>query len=52
MTELPKRKQIRIQDYDYFTPGAYFITVCTTDREKLFWSNRRGERGSPLQYRG
>ena len=40
---LPKRKQIRIKDYDYSTPGAYFITVCTANREKIFWSDRRGE---------
>ena len=45
--ELPKRKQIRIPDYDYSTPGAYFITVCTANREPLFWSDRRGELCSP-----
>ena len=44
---LPKRKQIRIKDYDYSTPGAYFITVCTANREKIFWSDRRGELCSP-----
>ena len=38
MNELPKRKPIRIADYDYSTPGAYFITVCTANREKLFWN--------------
>ncbi len=37
--ELPKRKPIRIDNYDYATPGAYFITVCTANREKLFWEN-------------
>lgn len=37
MNELPNRKQIRIKDYDYSNPGAYFITVCTTNREKIFW---------------
>ena len=41
MTELPKRKDIRIPDFDYSTPGAYFITVCTANREKIFW-NRVG----------
>ena len=30
--ELPKRKSIRLQDYDYSTPGAYFVTICTHDR--------------------
>ena len=44
---LPKRKQIRIEDYDYSTPGAYFITVCAANREKIFWSDCRGELCSP-----
>ena len=37
MNNLPERKIIRIKDYDYSTPGAYFITICTENREKLFW---------------
>ena len=32
-----KRKQIRLTHYDYSPPGAYFITICTAGREKLFW---------------
>ena len=47
MDNQPKRKQIRIRDYDYSTPGAYFITVCTANREKCFWSECRGELCSP-----
>ena len=43
MIDLPKRKPIRIEDYDYSTQGAYFITVCTANGEKIFWSDRRGE---------
>ena len=30
--ELPKRKLTRLPDYDYASPGAYFITVCTKNR--------------------
>jgi len=41
MNELPKRKSIRIGDYDYSTPGAHFITVRTANREKNFRSDRR-----------
>lgn len=48
MNNLPKRKPIRIENYDYSTPGAYFITICTTNREKLFWSDRSGELCSPI----
>ena len=32
---LPKRKIIRLQNYDYSSSGAYFITVCTKDKEKI-----------------
>ena len=28
----PKRKQIRLPEYDYSTPGAYFVTICTHNR--------------------
>ena len=30
--ELPVRKNLRLQEYDYNTPGAYFITFCTHNR--------------------
>lgn len=36
--ELPKRKPNRLPNFDYSTPGAYFITVCTANRMKLFWN--------------
>ena len=39
MNEHPKRRSIRIEDYDYSTPGAYFITVCTANRENIFWNS-------------
>ncbi len=39
MNELPKRKKIRIADYDYSTPGTYFITICTSDRKQIFWNS-------------
>ena len=47
MSNQPKRKPNRIEHNDYSTPGAYFVTVCTTNREKIFWSDRRGELRSP-----
>ena len=31
----PKRKTIRLKEYDYNTPGYYFITFCTKDKKKL-----------------
>jgi len=33
--KLPERKTIRLKDYDYSTPGWYFITICTKNRENL-----------------
>ena len=35
---LPKRKNIRLREHDYSAPGAYFITICTKNKEKIFWS--------------
>ena len=29
---LPRRKLLRLSNYDYSTPGAYFITICTAER--------------------
>lgn len=37
--ELPKRKQNRLSEYDYSTPNAYFITICTNNRKNLFWTD-------------
>jgi putative transposase len=34
--ELHHRRSIRLKGYDYSTAGAYFITICTHDREQLF----------------
>lgn len=37
--DLPKRKPTRLQSFNYSTPGAYFITICTNDRKCIFWEN-------------
>jgi putative transposase len=34
--EFHHRRSIRLKGYDYSTAGAYFITICTHDREQLF----------------
>ena len=47
MSDLPKRKDIRIKEYDYSAPGAYFVTICTENREKCLWRDCRGELCSP-----
>lgn len=38
MNEQPKRKPIRIENYDYSTPGAYFITACVQNRKPILWN--------------
>lgn len=30
--EFPRRKSTRLKNYDYSTPGAYFVTICVRDR--------------------
>jgi REP element-mobilizing transposase RayT len=32
----PHRRSIRLKEYDYGQPGAYFVTICTYRRECLF----------------
>jgi len=34
--DLPRRKTIRLKDYDYSQTGYYFVTICTQNREKIF----------------
>ena len=34
---LPKRKHARLKDYDYSQNGAYYITMCTKDKQQLLW---------------
>lgn len=36
MNDLPKRKQIRLANYDYSENGYYFVTICTKGRKPLF----------------
>ena len=37
------RRSIRLQNYDYSTAGAYFITICTFERECLLGDVVAGE---------
>ena len=42
MADLPKRKPLRLQQYDYSTPGAYFVTFCVKDRRPVLSEIRSG----------
>lgn len=33
---LPQRKPLRLNNFDYSTAGAYFITICTNNKKMLF----------------
>ena len=35
MKDLPKRKNLRLKGFDYNTPGARFITICTHQRRQF-----------------
>ncbi|NCC26025.1 MAG: transposase [Deltaproteobacteria bacterium] len=37
------RRSIRLQGYDYSQAGAYFVTICTQNRECLFGEIENGE---------
>ena len=37
--DLPKRKQNRLKDHDYSSPGCYFVTICTHEKHHLLWEN-------------
>jgi len=36
------RRSIRLGGYDYSQPGAYFVTICTRERELLFGEASEG----------
>lgn len=35
--DLPKRKRIRLKDYDYSQNGLYFVTICTKYHSQILW---------------
>lgn len=40
---LKRRKHIRLRNFDYSSKGAYFITICTKDRENFFGKIKNDE---------
>jgi REP element-mobilizing transposase RayT len=42
-TQLPRRKNMRLEGYDYTRPGVYFVTICVTDHEQLFGTIEQGD---------
>jgi len=37
------RKSIRLKEYDYSKEGAYFITICTNNKECILGNVKNGE---------
>ena len=51
--KLPQRKPLRIPDYDYSQCNVYFLTICTANRDPIFWDKSfRLEVGLPLSAAG
>ena len=47
--KFPKRKSIRLKNYDYSQNGAYFVTICTHNKKNIFSHIRRDDPcGHPL----
>ncbi len=44
MDEYIKRKPIRLANYDYAAPGAYFVTVCTYEKRCILSGITAGNR--------
>lgn len=42
-TEKHHRRSLRLRGYDYARPGAYFVTICTYQRECLLGEIRDGQ---------
>lgn len=45
--KLPIRKKNRLENYDYSTCGAYFLTICTSARRNYFWNKVGATIGRP-----
>lgn len=51
--DYPVRKTMRLPDYDYAQCNLYFLTICTAERQSLFWNRKRLEnREIPLSEAG
>ena len=41
--ELPQRKPTRVKNFDYNSPGAYFVTICTENKKHILSRITTGE---------
>ena len=47
---LPQRKSNRLKYYDYNKFGAYFITICTNNRNPVLAEIRKGSASEPIHH--
>ena len=45
----PTRKPTRLSNYDYSTPGFYFITICSHNKQLLFGAIKKAVDAVPAQ---
>ena len=48
--DFQKRKLPRLSGYDYSTPGVYFITICTYNKNCIFGRIIHGENDPTVKY--
>jgi REP element-mobilizing transposase RayT len=41
--QIHHRRSIRLNNYDYTQEGAYFITICTKNKQCIFGDIKQGE---------
>ena len=46
--DLPRRKKIRLEGYDYSKNGLYFVTICVTEKYQVLWENVGANSVRPL----
>ena len=49
--DLPRRKKIRLEGYDYSANGLYFVTICVTEKIPSLVGECRGEQCSPADFK-
>ncbi len=47
--KFPSRKPIRLQNFDYSSDGAYFITICTKDKQHILGNIVGATNGRPYE---
>ena len=41
MKDLPKRKKLRLENFDYGSKAYYFLTICVKNKENILWKDEQ-----------